>query len=84
MNCIIQKYKQDDSFVKYHIILLVNLSETLTDYKDDDARCKKSNELYRKAKDLYNAGGISDEYIRSIICKAEIKVRLSADIDIDC
>ncbi len=84
VNCIIQKYKQDDSFVKYHIMLLVNLSETLTDYKDDDASVKKAMNYIEKAKDLYNAGGISDEYIRSIICKAEIKVRLSADIDIDC
>ena len=65
-------------------MLLVNLSETLTDYKDDDASVKKAMNYIEKAKDLYNAGGISDEYIRSIICKAEIKVRLSADIDIDC
>lgn len=84
VNCIIQKYKQENLFAEYHIILLVNLSETLTNYKDDSSSVKKAMKYIEKAKDLYNAGGISAEYIRSIICKAEIKVRLSADIDIDC
>ena len=83
VNCIIQKYKQKDSFAKYHIILLANLSQTLTDYKDDDASVKKAMKYIEKAKDLYAVCGISDEYIRGIIYKAEIKVRLSADIDID-